>query len=148
MARNTLKSTMSEPTKRLRTTKSRVKKTSLVRKNTRKITLTASLDGNHIRYEVPKKLLKDIEQYKIESKDEISISSDNLISKLSKGLPEYAVNMKGIRSREGLTQNEFAKSLKIQQANVSAMENGRRPIGKELAKKISKKFKVDYRIFL
>lgn len=56
--------------------------------------------------------------------------------------------LKGLRHRENLTQAEFAKSLGIIQANLSAMETGKRAIGKELAKRIGGKFKLDYRIFL
>ena len=61
---------------------------------------------------------------------------------------EPAVLLKGLRYREGLSQLEFAKKLNISQTNLSAMENGRRTIGKELAKKIAEIFKVNYRIFL
>ncbi|WP_425170737.1 helix-turn-helix domain-containing protein [Legionella sp.] len=43
---------------------------------------------------------------------------------------------------------ELARILNISQTNLSAMENGRRPIGKELAKRIAEKFEIDYRNFL
>ena len=56
--------------------------------------------------------------------------------------------MKGIRVREGLTQIEFAKLIGTSQANLSSMENGTRPIGKNKAKVIAEKFEVDYRYFL
>lgn len=45
-------------------------------------------------------------------------------------------------------KTESEDSENITQTNLSAMENGRRPIGKELAKRIAEKFQVDYRIFL
>jgi transcriptional regulator with XRE-family HTH domain len=53
-----------------------------------------------------------------------------------------------LRYREGLTQVELAKQLNISQANLSAMEHGRRTMGKELAKRISDIFCLDYRLFL
>ena len=56
--------------------------------------------------------------------------------------------LKGLRYREGLSQIDFAKKLNVSQTNLSAMENGRRAIGKELAKRIAVLFEVDYRIFL
>jgi transcriptional regulator with XRE-family HTH domain len=43
---------------------------------------------------------------------------------------------------------ELAKILNISQTNLSAMENGRRAIGKELARRIAEQFEVDYRSFL
>jgi transcriptional regulator with XRE-family HTH domain len=56
--------------------------------------------------------------------------------------------LKGLRAREGLSQVEFAKKINITQANLSAMENGRRPIGKIVAKRIEKVFGTNYRYFL
>jgi DNA-binding XRE family transcriptional regulator len=51
----------------------------------------------------------------------------------------------GYRAREDLTQTELAKLTGISQANISAMERGRRPIGLEVAKKLAKVLKCDYR---
>jgi len=51
-------------------------------------------------------------------------------------------------SRIGITQKELAKDLSISQHHVSEMENGKRPIGKEMAKRLGEFFETDYRIFL
>lgn len=59
-----------------------------------------------------------------------------------------AITFRGIRAKTGLTQNELAERLGITQAEVSKIESGKRSIGKALAKKIEKKFKIDYRRFL
>lgn len=56
--------------------------------------------------------------------------------------------LKGFRTKEGLSQIEFSEIIGITQKNLSAMENGRRSIGKEMEKRIAKKFKMDYRLFL
>ena len=40
--------------------------------------------------------------------------------------------LRGLRVREGLNQAEFAKIIDTTQANLSSMENGNRPIGKNL----------------
>ena len=61
---------------------------------------------------------------------------------------EPAVLLKSLRIKESMTQTEFADAIGITQANLSAMENGRRAIGKDIAKRIAEKFGVDYRIFL
>jgi DNA-binding XRE family transcriptional regulator len=50
--------------------------------------------------------------------------------------------LKGIRKREGLTQIEVCKKLKIQQANLSKMESGERPVPKNLFEKISKLYNI------
>ena len=55
---------------------------------------------------------------------------------------------RGIRTKTGLTQEQLAMRLGISQADVSKIERGKRTIGKALAKKIEKEFKIDYRRFL
>jgi ribosome-binding protein aMBF1 (putative translation factor) len=68
-----------------------------------------------------------------------------------KGKKEYrraAYFVKLARKKESLTQLELAKKLKITQPNLSTMENARRPIGKEIAKRLSRIFKLNYKMFL
>lgn len=88
-----------------------------------------------------------MERYKVNS-DDLYISIDDLFNDLTQKSGESGVLLKGLRYREGLSQIEFAKRLNISQTNLSAMENGRRTIGKELAKRMADLFGVDYRIFL
>lgn len=64
----------------------------------------------------------------------------------AKKLP--SITFRGIRAKTGMTQAEVAKRLRITQADVSKIESGKRPIGKALAKRIEKEFKIDYRRFL
>jgi DNA-binding XRE family transcriptional regulator len=55
---------------------------------------------------------------------------------------------RSIRSKTGLTQEQLAERLGISQTDVSKIECGKRTIGKALAKKIEKEFKIDYHRFL
>lgn len=71
-----------------------------------------------------------------------------MFAKLDKKLTKAGSLLKGLRTREGLSQIVFAEKIALSQANLSAMENGRRPIGKTVAKRIQKIFGVDYRYFL
>lgn len=87
-----------------------------------------------------------IEKYKV--KDTRHLSIDDVFGELIDEHGEPGLLLKGLRHREGLSQIEFAKILNITQTNLSAMENGRRPIGKEIAKRVAEKFEVDYRTFL
>jgi DNA-binding XRE family transcriptional regulator len=59
-----------------------------------------------------------------------------------------SVALRGARKREALTQKELAHIVGISQAHISAMEHGKRPIGKDLAKRLAKALKVNYRVFL
>jgi len=67
--------------------------------------------------------------------------------------PEYTDNipgavLRGSRYKEGLTQKELAAVTGIPQHHISEMEHGKRPIGKETAKKLAVVFHCDYRVFL
>jgi DNA-binding XRE family transcriptional regulator len=58
------------------------------------------------------------------------------------------VALKGGRKREGLTQKQLARLIGVSQAHISEMEHGKRPMGKEMAKRLAKVLQVDYRVFL
>ncbi len=63
-----------------------------------------------------------------------------------KQLPGVA--LAGARYREELTQRQLSNLTSIPQRHISEMENGKRSIGKERAKKLAKALDVDYRVFL
>jgi len=59
-----------------------------------------------------------------------------------------SVALRGARKREALTQKELAHLVGVSQAHISGMEHDKRPIGKDLAKRLAKALKVNYRVFL
>jgi len=73
---------------------------------------------------------------------------------IAEAFPAYGVNplglaLRGARHREGLTQRALAEATGIPQRHISEMENGKRQIGRERAKKIADALHVpDYRVFL
>jgi len=68
--------------------------------------------------------------------------------------PEYkdedlpGVCLRGGRYREGMTQKQLADMIGIPQRHISEMENGKRPIGKEMAKRLGKALNIGYKVFL
>jgi DNA-binding XRE family transcriptional regulator len=52
------------------------------------------------------------------------------------------------RTRAGLTQKKLATRLDIRQHHLSEMEHNKRPIGKNIAKKLSEELGCDYHKFL
>jgi transcriptional regulator with XRE-family HTH domain len=52
------------------------------------------------------------------------------------------------RCKEGMTQKRLAELTGIAQQHISEMENGKRTIGKETAKKLATILNMDYRVFL
>ncbi|MDO9042827.1 MAG: helix-turn-helix transcriptional regulator [Desulfocapsaceae bacterium] len=79
--------------------------------------------------------------------------------KAGAGIPAITINpdletnpggvyLRGIRYRENRTQDQLAAQTGIHRRHLSEMENGKRPIGKENAKKLAKVLNADYRLFL
>ncbi len=58
------------------------------------------------------------------------------------------VCLAGARGKEGVTQRELSKMTGIPQRHISEMENGKRPIGKETARKLGKALNISYQVFL
>lgn len=61
---------------------------------------------------------------------------------------EAGVMLRGCRYKKGITQLELAKALRVNQHHISEMENGKRPIGREMAKRLAEFFETNYRVFL
>lgn len=120
-------------------------KTHLISSHKNAILLTHGND----QYVIPKKIAnKYLVKEKSSRIDDASVSSEKAFEHLVKKFTKAGSLLRGLRTREGLSQLEFAKKLHITQPNLSSMENGKRPIGKDIAKRIEKIFGTDYRYFL
>ena len=106
---------------------------------------TANFNWHGAHYCVP---LKVIKPYKVADAQNDAETIESVFGDLIDEYGEPAVLLKGLRTKEGLSQVDFAKAIGITQQNLSAMEHGRRNIGKEIAKRIAEKFGVDYRMLL
>lgn len=103
-----------------------------------------------IHYKIPK-LIAD--KYKVsgnsnERENNKTVPAATLFSELYQEYTKAGVLLQGLRHRENLTQIEFAKKINVTQADLSKMENGKRSIGKGVAKRIATLFDVNYRSFL
>lgn len=56
--------------------------------------------------------------------------------------------LQGARYKEDMTQEQLAKATGIPRRHISEMENNKRTIGKERAKRMAEVLNVDYRVFL
>lgn len=99
---------------------------------------------NHV-YHIPESVAK---KYEDKSKTADKILPEYVFAEVEKKYTKPGVLLKGTRHREGLTQVEMAKKINVTQADLSKMENGKRPIGKNIAKRIEKLFGIDYHYFL
>jgi hypothetical protein len=59
-----------------------------------------------------------------------------------------AAILRGSRVKEEMTQVQLSEITGIPRRHISEMETGKRPIGKESAKKLGKALSCDYRVFL
>lgn len=98
------------------------------------------------------KLRRIAQSLKVEVVAEVRLVEKELYD-LEEVSPELAwnsggVSIRGGRGKEGLTQKQLAALTGIAQHHISEMENGKRVIGKETAKKLAKALNLDYRVFL
>lgn len=71
-----------------------------------------------------------------------------VIQELRPNEPVSAGVLRGARGKAGVTQTRLSELTGIPQRHLSEMERGKRPIGKETAKKLATALSVDYRVFL
>lgn len=96
-------------------------------------------------YHIPRNVA---EKYEVKSDKRHKASSEDVFAKLEQKYTKPGVLLKGTRHRENLTQVQMAKRINVTQADLSKMENGKRPIGKNIAKRIEEEFGINYRYFL
>ena len=101
-----------------------------------------------VRPENADRIREFVNQIEPAQEHEASITLEDFFSKHFQGQTEAAVSLRGYRYREDLTQKQLADLTGIPQRHISEMENGKRPIGKERAKKLAKVLSADYRLFL
>lgn len=89
-----------------------------------------------------------IEQTNRFRKTDTPMSADIVIKKICGDRPYWAVALRGLRYKEGLTQAALGELLGVNRTDISQMEQGKKPIGKAMAQRLAKLFKSDYRIFL
>lgn len=98
-------------------------------------------------YEIPWNVAEKYKIKKTKQRD-TSVLADEVFADLDRKYTKAGTILKGLRYREDLSQIDFAKKIKVTQSDLSKMENGKRPIGKIVARRIEAKFGVDYRSFL
>lgn len=77
-------------------------------------------------------------------------NNDEELIPISQAMPDLcpAKILKGFRLKQELTQKAFASRIGISQHRVSEMENGKRLISVDMAKRIGEVFSVPYKLFL
>ena len=84
-----------------------------------------------------KSLIKDIEEND-------SIKWSDAAKESIECHKQAGIVLRGARFRENMTQKELAKKSGVSQENISRIENGKRTVGRRLAKKLAKPLKINY----
>lgn len=80
---------------------------------------------------------------------EKTFSAEEVLPELADDAQRPAAMLRGARQKADMTQAELAAKLgDVRQHHLSEMENGKRPIGKDMAKRLAAVLKSDYRVFL
>jgi transcriptional regulator with XRE-family HTH domain len=56
--------------------------------------------------------------------------------------------LRGARELMGLSQRELAEAVGSSKSNISELERGKRPIGKDMARRLARALKTHYKVFL
>jgi DNA-binding XRE family transcriptional regulator len=94
------------------------------------------------------KLITFIKSLQTQEAENILVPADQVFRSLDKKYGKIGATIRGLRMRDGLTQEALAKKLGIRQTHVSQMEHGKRSVGKKMAQKLAKIFHTNYRLFL
>jgi antitoxin component HigA of HigAB toxin-antitoxin module len=76
--------------------------------------------------------------------------SDDRLYSIEEVFPDFHIGhaLRGLRSREGLTQKQLSEMIGAKPSHISEMENGKRPIGRDMAKRLAKALRTEYKVFL
>jgi DNA-binding XRE family transcriptional regulator len=89
-------------------------------------------------------ILELVREYQVEE----NIPADDVLREVHEKYGKAGSVIRGLRAREDMTQIELAEKLGVTQGDLSKMENGKRSVGKEMARRLAKVFSTDYRVFI
>ena len=77
-------------------------------------------------------------------------TSEERLYSINEVFPEMQTGdvLRGARYREALTQAQLAARVCVKPSHISEMERGKRPIGKEMARRLAKALNTSYKVFL
>jgi plasmid maintenance system antidote protein VapI len=85
-----------------------------------------------------------VREYQVEE----NVPADEVLRDVYKKSGKTGSVIRGFQAREDMTQIELARKLGVTQGDLSKMENGKRPISKEMAHRLAKVFRTNYRVFI
>lgn len=77
-----------------------------------------------------------------------NVKAKDVFAHLYKKTPKGALHLRAARLKEGLSQKDLMVMTGIEIPNISKMENGSRPIGKDIASRIAKVLNINAKLLL
>lgn len=113
------------------------------------VTITLDGIGKKIQtFVIPIDMGKEVINFISTHTKEKTIPASDVLPELADDSLRPAAMLRGARYKARWTQKDLARALDMKQHHVSEMENGKRPIGKAMAKRLAEVFECDYRIFI
>jgi ribosome-binding protein aMBF1 (putative translation factor) len=117
------------------------------------VNITVGSGKSARRFAIPasrkREVMTFISRMKKKVAPERTFSAEEVLPELVDDTQRPATMLRGARQKADMTQAELAKKLgDVRQHHLSEMENGKRPIGKEMAKRLATTLNCDYRVFL
>jgi ribosome-binding protein aMBF1 (putative translation factor) len=89
-------------------------------------------------------ILELVREYQVEE----NVPADEVLREVHEKYGKTGSVIRGLRAREDMKQIELARKLRVTQGDLLKMENGKRPVGKEMARRLGRVFSTDYRAFI
>jgi DNA-binding XRE family transcriptional regulator len=118
---------------------------------TEEIEVTVGSGRSARRFAIPASRKKEVLKFmssRMKRAAEKLIPAEEVLPELADSTKRPATMLRGARHKLNMTQTELAAKIDIRQHHLSEMENGKRPIGKEIARRLAAVLKYDYRVFL
>ena len=100
------------------------------------------------RFMVPASRVAALLELVHESQVEENVPADDVLRDVYRKCGKTGSVIRGLRAREDMTQIQLARKLGVTQGDLSKMEKGKRPVGKEMARRLAKVLNTDYRVFI
>lgn len=103
-----------------------------------------------VSYSFPLSRQKEIENF-LEKRcedDDSPVAWELLAKERIEKYKKAGLVLRGMRYREGLSQKKLAEESGVTQNEISNIENGKRTVGKKIAKQLAQVLNFDYRLLL
>ena len=92
--------------------------------------------------------MKELETFlqKYSDNDDAPVAWNVLAKERLKRHKKAGLVLRGMRYREDMSQKALAVKSRVSQTEISKIENGKRPAGEKVAKRLAAALKIDYRL--